>query len=217
VFEWRPARIKIQIFPYDGDVTAKHITKWLEALASTGDILPFHCNGSGEFGYIPTFQKHQEIKNPSKWRFAEVPEGLLRIQENELSPTPVLPQEGVSPTLREKEKEKSIGNREKESIDKSPYGEFQNVFLSGEEFEKLTDKFGEVTKNEKIESLSRGIASKGYKYKSHYATLLNWDRKNNGGSNGRISGQVAANRESQSKPGTSNYPGLKIIEGGGEP
>lgn len=56
------------------------------------------------------------------------------------------------------------------------YGEFQNVLLSDDEFHKLSEKFGDLI-NEKIERLSAGIASKGYKYKSHYATILNWDRK----------------------------------------
>ena len=47
---------------------------------------------------------------------------------------------------------------------------------------RLTDKeYAELSKlnllNE-IDTLSVYIASKGKKYKSHYATILNWDRKN---------------------------------------
>ena len=50
--------------------------------------------------------------------------------------------------------------------------------LSEKELENLKTQFPEIY-NEKIEALSEGIASKGYKYKSHYATILSWDRKNN--------------------------------------
>ena len=52
-----------------------------------------------------------------------------------------------------------------------------NVFLSEEEYQKLIAQFGEPATKDKIEALSLGIASKGYKYKDHYATILNWDRK----------------------------------------
>jgi len=51
-----------------------------------------------------------------------------------------------------------------------------------EEFEKLKTQFGEKGTNERIENLSQYIASKGKKYKSHYATILTWERKNNPGS-----------------------------------
>jgi len=57
------------------------------------------------------------------------------------------------------------------------YGEFKNVLLSDDDYKKLVDKFSERGTKERIEDLSKGIASKGYKYKSHYATILNWDRR----------------------------------------
>lgn len=69
----------------------------------------------------------------------------------------------------------SIGkNRlDKNSIDKNIYGEFKNVKLTDEEYEKLK----EADLLPYIERLSSYIASKGKKYKSHYATILNWSRK----------------------------------------
>jgi len=60
---------------------------------------------------------------------------------------------------------------------KEVYGEFQNVLLTSKEYGKLISKFGEPLTKEKIERLSVAIASKGYKYSSHYATILSWDRK----------------------------------------
>ena len=71
-------------------------------------------------------------------------------------------------TRLEKDKEK----------DKDIYGEFKNVKLSSQEYEKLIDQFGEKATSEKIESLSSYVASKGKKYSSHYATILTWERKN---------------------------------------
>lgn len=60
------------------------------------------------------------------------------------------------------------------------YGEFKNVKLSKEEHEKLVAEFGESGTKDKIESLSQYVASKGKKYSSHYATILSWERKNDG-------------------------------------
>ena len=63
--------------------------------------------------------------------------------------------------------EKEI-NKEKET-----YGEFNNVKLTKEEYHKLE----QANLLPYIEKLSSYIASKGKKYKSHYATILNWSRK----------------------------------------
>ena len=40
----------------------------------------------------------------------------------------------------------------------------------------IRDKFGKKETLELIERLNDGIGSKGYKYNSHYYTILNWDR-----------------------------------------
>lgn len=55
------------------------------------------------------------------------------------------------------------------------YGEFQNVKLTDDEYNKLKEK----KLLPYIEKLSRYIASKGKRYKNHYATILTWSRKNN--------------------------------------
>lgn len=57
---------------------------------------------------------------------------------------------------------------------KKKYGEFENVLLTDEEYHKL-EKSNLLMY---IEQLSSYIASKGKKYKSHYATILSWSRKN---------------------------------------
>ena len=69
---------------------------------------------------------------------------------------------------------KQKGKESKKEI----YGEFQNVLLSVEEKEKLSELFPSSLE-EKINNLSSYIASVGKKYSSHYATILAWERKNN--------------------------------------
>ena len=60
--------------------------------------------------------------------------------------------------------------------DKEIYGEFKNVELTEDEFKKLKS----LSLTNKIEDLSQYIENfpqKAKKYKSHYATILSWDRK----------------------------------------
>lgn len=64
----------------------------------------------------------------------------------------------------------------KDSKDKNIYGEFKNVKLTNDEFSKLKEK----DLLSVIEDLSYYINSKGDMYKSHYGTILSWDRKNKG-------------------------------------
>lgn len=96
---------------------------------------------------------------------------------------------------REKEKERGGENTIKDSLNykdnittKREYGEFQNVLLTDNELKKLTERFGESKTKELIEQLSTGIESKGYKYKSHYATILTWERKDK--ANGKTGSKI---------------------------
>jgi predicted phage replisome organizer len=70
---------------------------------------------------------------------------------------------------------------------KHKYGEYKNVLLTDEEYEKLQNEFPNDYE-ERIERLSSYIASKGAKYKNHLATIRNWARKDkpetNVGANG---------------------------------
>lgn len=64
-------------------------------------------------------------------------------------------------------------NREEKRSIYNIYGEFKNVKLTDNEYQKLKDK----NLLPYIEKLSSYIASKGKKYKNHYATILTWNRK----------------------------------------
>jgi hypothetical protein len=57
------------------------------------------------------------------------------------------------------------------------YGEFQKVKLTEEEHSKLIDRLGELKTHDLIERLDNYKESTGKSYKSDYATVLNWHRK----------------------------------------
>lgn len=58
---------------------------------------------------------------------------------------------------------------------KHKHGEYNNVLLTDEELEKLKAEYSDL--DDRIERLSSYIASTGKAYKSHYATIRNWARK----------------------------------------
>lgn len=58
---------------------------------------------------------------------------------------------------------------------KHKYGEYNNVLLTDDELEKLKAEYPDY--QERIERLSSYVASTGKSYKSHYATIRNWARK----------------------------------------
>lgn len=84
-------------------------------------------------------------------------------------------------------------NNDNNNTNNNKYGEFENVVLSDEELEKLKTKYPNY--EEYIEKLSAYMASKGKRYKSHYATILAWIRKDKKGE-----GDNAGNRRSNTEP-----------------
>lgn len=130
---------------------------------------------------IAEVYKNRRVEIPQKPSFNNQKPAPVDIPTDENPPTLEF---SVQPT-DEKRQSKLEYSKVKETIvkeskDKSThtlYGEFHNVSLSDEELKKLKDKFGEVKTNEWIEVLSKGKASKGYKYKNDYAAILTWSRR----------------------------------------
>jgi CTP-dependent riboflavin kinase len=71
--------------------------------------------------------------------------------------------------------DKNEKKEKNEKNEKNIYGTFNNVKLTDDEYQKLKDKFPDY--EQRIDNLSEYIASKGKRYSSHYATILNWSRK----------------------------------------
>lgn len=63
--------------------------------------------------------------------------------------------------------------------EKHAHGFFSNVLLTDDELQKLAVEVPNY--EDYIERLSHYIESSGKKYKSHYATILSWNRKDNSG------------------------------------
>lgn len=75
----------------------------------------------------------------------------------------------------DKDIEEDIKEIDKEKPTRHKYGEYQNVLLSDEDFEKLKTEF--LDWSDRIERLSAYMASTGKSYKNHLATIRNWARR----------------------------------------
>lgn len=141
---------------------------------------------------IPNWGKHQTLdayekkKKRDRERIARkrAEQKALVAKSSDMSPDKS-PDVAVSEEEREGEEEKEReGEEEKEEISndiskkkptKHKHGEYSNVLLTDEELDKLKAEYFDW--EERIERLSSYIASTGKAYKSHYATIRNWARK----------------------------------------
>ena len=101
------------------------------------------------------------------------------IDEHTVNCNPELQSEvTIESTAREGEGRGEIENiHNKEKDIKRKFGEFQNVLLIDEEYQKLKGRLNS-RHDEYIERLSGYLKQTGKrKYKDHYATILNWHRK----------------------------------------
>src|SRR3990172_1881248 len=159
--EDRPRFLKTQIFPYD-NVDMENILCKLAQPKQTGHgepfILRYTVNGN-KYIQIVKFLIHQKPHHTEKKSIIPPPDnGVITVHE------PL------------KDGEYPVGSkREVKEKEKGKYLEF--VLLTDDEHARLIQKFGEAKTNEFIERLNNGIGSKGYKYKSHYHTILNWDAR----------------------------------------
>lgn len=88
--------------------------------------------------------------------------------ENDTAPT----EKGVS-----KAENSPKGGKNTKGECKRAHGEQGKVRLTDTEYKKLVDRFGEEGAEKRIEALDLYIASKNSRYSSHYATILNWERR----------------------------------------
>ena len=84
---------------------------------------------------------------------------------------------------------------------KHKHGEYRNVLLTDAELEKLKAEYPDW--EDRIERLSSYVASTGKSYKSHYATIRNWARKDQNGRNG--SNEGASGNHVPNKPKVGHY------------
>jgi hypothetical protein len=158
--------VKSRCFPWKDTLKKDDVEAWLQGLHDSGAIILYEAGGK-RYLELTGWGKYQRVRaTTSKY------------------PSPG---EGVASSAadcgkrQQKPAKKSIP---KVKPDKKVYGEFQNVLLTEEEYGKLKDKFGEKVVEEKITIFSEAMESKGYKYKSHYAAILSWNRRDSAKGNG---------------------------------
>lgn len=66
-------------------------------------------------------------------------------------------------------------NKDSKKVVKHKYGMYNNILLTDDEFEKLKAEYPDW--QERIDRLSEYVASSGKLYKSHYATIRAWARR----------------------------------------
>ena len=180
----RPAIIKGVCFPFRERMTNKDIEKGLADLAGAGCVSLYTVDGK-PYLYFPNWEQHQRVRTKvskcpappendacqqSAADCGELPQNAARIQN---------PESRIqNPEYRIQE-----SNAPGESADRKPtrrtYGQYQNVLLSDEDYEKLQQEFP-LDFSARIERLSEYIASTGKKYKNHLATIRSWARSDSG-------------------------------------
>jgi len=163
-FEGRPAILRARLFPLKLDsIKESQIQKWLKALEEANLVYLYESEGL-PYIQIIKWDSHQQIR-AKKSKFPNPDSnGNQMISSDSICPRNPIQSNPIRNTSDIKRK----------------HGSFQNVKLTDKEFEELGIKFGNDGRRLRIEKLSEYIASKGKKYRSHYATILTWNRKDNG-------------------------------------
>lgn len=66
---------------------------------------------------------------------------------------------------------------EKPKEDKKSYGEYNRVFLTDKQYERLKEKYG-ASLDARIDALDEYIEMNDKEYKNHYAVIVHWDKRN---------------------------------------
>lgn len=195
--------LKNNIFPYD-EIKQSDFQKWLCELENIRVIIPFESDGE-KYYYIKNFLKHQTINRPSQVKNPTPPDNINECSLNThgvLTSQIKLNKEEIK--LKEREGNTPDGGlpSQKPKIQKTKY--LDSVFLTDQEYKKLQEAMGQKNLDTGIEQLDYSISVKGGKYKDHYKTILNWNKrgflKQNGGDtnatgNGSFRKQIRTERD----------------------
>lgn len=134
------------------------------------------------FIFIPKFKELLD-----NWTSKQITKETNQLRSNDVEST-----QPIRLKNKEEDKDKDIIKNKPSKIQF-----LDTVFLLPEQHQKLIEKYGKQLTDKAIEILNNGIMSKGYKYKSHYHTLLLWPMKEaQGGTNG--------NRQTAGRSGNSD-------------
>lgn len=134
----------------------------------------------GDFFYIAGWEEYQNIEGMDKIReqnrirqkkWYDRQKELPNVRNNVSVTQPNATEEDIDKEIRIR----NIDNIPSPKKTKHKYGEYNNVLLTDEELEKLKAEYPDYL--DRIERLSSYVASTGKGYKSHYATIRNWAKK----------------------------------------
>lgn len=137
--------------------------------------LPYHLAWAFPLIREPIDQSNQAQANGRKGGRPRKETGVSKTQKPPFSENENPPFDNEETGVSENAKAHTIPNHTKPTLTKKTYGECSNVFLTDEELKKLKKRFPDWER--RIDELSVYMASKDKRYKSHYATILNWARK----------------------------------------
>lgn len=184
--------LKARVFPYD-NYTTDQLTEWVNEIINLNMVIRYKV-GDCDYLYLTGWFEHQTLRvdrrTPSV--LPPPPDELLTTNgipnDNQVATIGIPYDNQVRQNRNQAQPQYSIDkvsidkvrlDKDKNTPSKKKYGEFQNVLLTDDEHKKLTDRFNSHLP-ELIETMSSGIESKGYKYKSHYAAILNWAKRDLG-------------------------------------
>ena len=177
-FDGRAAIIKNMLFPLKEQITLKAIESAIQKLASVSLIDLYVVDGT-RFLRLLTWNTHQTLPRAKKSKYpdpiAECEADAEQLHTNVYDCIQMHTNVAVIDNRNRNRNRNREYNAREETQRSCAYGEYQNVLLSDEEFEKLKSEFPDYER--RIEALSSYIASTGKKYKSHFATIRNWARK----------------------------------------
>jgi len=165
-FESTASVIRGRCYPLNESIRSRDVQNWQDELEQNGLIIRWVI-GLREYAIFTTWSKHQYIRPGQHQRITpEPPEEVKSRCSRDVTET-----YGELPKVTET---RNVDNIYKET----KYQVRDGVYLSTKETESLIKLFGEDGTNQRIEKLSLYMLSTGKKYKSHYHTILNWERRN---------------------------------------
>ncbi len=176
-----PGVLSAKLFPRRRHSDEK-IRRWLDRICSVGLARRYQADGE-EYILVNKWDENQQVRA----RRRKFPECIDTISEDSNGYQMISDEcDGNHLSLAPAESNpiQSEYMMHPQSTPRSPkktFGEFDNVKLTEDELQKLEARFGKSRTEELIGRLSGYIESKGVKYRSHYATILNWTRRDGSG------------------------------------
>jgi hypothetical protein len=193
--------LKARMYPLR-DMRHEQLAAVINKLASVGLVTLYAVDGK-PFIRIANWDRHQQVRN-HKSRYPKPDDGCEQLKSIDINcnhPISIAPLiqsnpiriQSVSESNPYPDTEIEGGAGGTDAVASAPalpsprpekhkYGEYKNVLLTDAELERLKAEFPSDWQAW-IETLSEGIASKGYKYASHLAAIRAWakrDKENTG-------------------------------------